>query len=300
MQGWGKFTIFARELLTYTYTITLTYHHRDMKISVIIPTFRPQDYLWECLDSMRSQTFPHEDFEVILVLNGAAEPYKGQIEQYLDTHMQGMNVRFIYTEQGGVSHARNLGLDVAQGDYITFVDDDDFISPRYLELLYDKAGADTIPLCYPLAFMDGTADYEPYFIAAHYREHPEKERYDFVKARKYFSGSVYKLVRREAIGSRRFDVRFRNGEDSLFMFLISDTFRYVAFASKDAVYYRRIRRNSAVTARRSRLSIVWNEIRRDVEIVRIYCSAPSQYRMRFFLTFLLASLSAMARTVRTN
>ena len=110
-----------------------------MKNSVVIPTYKPQSYLWDCLDSMVAQTLPKEDFELILVLNGCSEPWKSQIQEYLDSKMEGMNVKFFYTEQGGVSNARNMALDVAEGEYVTFIDDDDFISPRYLELLYEKA-----------------------------------------------------------------------------------------------------------------------------------------------------------------
>ena len=71
-----------------------------MKISVIIPTYKPQDYLWECLKSLVAQTFPKEDFEVILVLNGCCEPWKSNIQQYIDDRMQGMNVKYIQTDEG--------------------------------------------------------------------------------------------------------------------------------------------------------------------------------------------------------
>ena len=126
-----------------------------MKISVIIPTYKPQDYLWECLNSLVAQTFPKEDFEVILVLNGCCEPWKSNIQQYIDARMQGMNVNYIQTDEGGVSNARNIALDFAKGDYVTFIDDDDLISPTYLEELYEKAAPDTVSLCYPYAFNDG-------------------------------------------------------------------------------------------------------------------------------------------------
>ena len=103
------------------------------KISVIIPTYKPQDYLWECLDSLLIQTFPKEDFEIILVLNGCIEPYKSKIEQYIVDKMQGVNVNFIHTEVGGVSNARNIALDQTRGEFITFLDDDDYFSKTTLE-----------------------------------------------------------------------------------------------------------------------------------------------------------------------
>ena len=126
-----------------------------MKISVIIPTYKPQNYLWECLESLKMQTFPKGDFEIILVLNGCNEPYYSHIEDYLSLNMSDNVVNFIHVEHGGVSNARNVALNCARGEYIAFVDDDDFISPSYLEELYAKAAPDTISLCYPYAFKDG-------------------------------------------------------------------------------------------------------------------------------------------------
>ena len=102
-----------------------------MKISVIIPTYKPGAYIWECLDSLRNQTLPKEDFELILVLNGCKDPYYSQIQEYIDKNLIGNNVNFIQTDTGGVSNARNIALDVAKGEYITFIDDDDYISASF-------------------------------------------------------------------------------------------------------------------------------------------------------------------------
>ena len=107
-----------------------------MKISVIVPTYKPQAYLWECLDSLVAQSLSKDDFEVVLVLNGCKEPWKGEIEDYIEKSMRGMNVNFIQTDVPGVSNARNVALDNARGEYIAFIDDDDFISENYLETLY--------------------------------------------------------------------------------------------------------------------------------------------------------------------
>ena len=96
-----------------------------MKISVIIPTYKPQDYIWECLDSLIKQTFSCDDFEIILVLNGCNNPWQENIEKYVEKNMRGMNVQFFISEMAGVSNARNLGLDNAKGEYVTFIDDDD-------------------------------------------------------------------------------------------------------------------------------------------------------------------------------
>ena len=86
-----------------------------MKISVIIPTYKPQEYLWKCLDSLDRQTLSNDNFEVILVLNGCKEPYYSQIKNYI-AKRNDLNIIFIQTDEGGVSNARNKGLDIAKGN----------------------------------------------------------------------------------------------------------------------------------------------------------------------------------------
>ena len=117
-----------------------------MKISVVVPTYKPKYYLWECLNSLKEQTFPVDDFEILLVLNGCCEPYKSEIEEYLLKNVMS-NVYLIQVDQPGVSNARNIALDYAKGSYVAFIDDDDYVSPFYLEELYAKASLDTISLC---------------------------------------------------------------------------------------------------------------------------------------------------------
>ena len=95
-----------------------------MKISVIVPTYQPANYLWECLDSLCRQTLAPKEFEVVIVLNGCNEPYFGRIQQYIHAH-QNHNFQLIQTEVGGVSNARNIGIDQSKGEYLAFLDDDD-------------------------------------------------------------------------------------------------------------------------------------------------------------------------------
>lgn len=263
------------------------------KISVIIPTYKPQAYLWECLDSLLVQTFPKEDFEVILVLNGCAEPYKSKIEHYIVEKMQGMNVNFIHTEVGGVSNARNIALDQVKGSFITFLDDDDFVSPKFLDLLYKSANEETIALCYPYAFNDGNlAKQLPYRLTNVYEQLYKKKNWRVSsKARSFFSGPCMKLIPVNVIRERRFDIRFKNGEDSLFMFLISDKFKNISFTSKEAVYYRRYRQDSAIYVHRSKKDRLHNSQLMLREYINIYLKGG--YSNLFFLTRLLAELKCI-------
>ena len=95
-----------------------------MQISVIIPTYKPQDYIYQCLDSLCRQTMDTSLWEVIVVLNGCDAPWHNQLKEYATSHPQ-IQMHVIQTNEPGVSNARNIGLEYAQGEYITFIDDDD-------------------------------------------------------------------------------------------------------------------------------------------------------------------------------
>lgn len=260
-----------------------------MNISVIIPTYKPSFYLWKCLDSLVAQSFPKTDFEVLLILNGCCEPYNSQIKNWISGHSD-LQVQYIQTDQGGVSNARNIALDNAKGEYVTFIDDDDFVSPSYLEELYIRATPDTVSLCYPYAFKDGILDKQlkypltdTYYYCLSHKCNKLSSR-----ARKYFSGPCMKLIPMSFIQGRRYDVRFKNGEDSLFMFLISDKIDKVAFTSTKAIYYRRFRKDSAVSAHRSTNERIINNVRSIREYVRMYLNG--RYSTFFLLTRLIAEI----------
>lgn len=262
-----------------------------MDVSVIIPTYKPQNYLVTCLDSLCNQSFPRERYEIVIVLNGCKEPYEGRIKNYIKQHDR-LNVQFIQLDVGNVSNARNKGLDIAKGDFITFVDDDDYVSATYIEELFIKASRNIISLCYPLSFIDGTSNFEKYSITYNYLSVVCNGVQPFNNAKKFFSGPVYKLIHRDIIGERRFDKRFKNGEDSLFMFLISDRMINVDFTSKDAVYYRRIRNGSA-TRSIGFIKKVRAGVKYLLALHEIYWSSPSKYNLSFFLTRNLGAIHAM-------
>jgi len=265
-----------------------------MQISVIIPTYRPENYLFECLDALRAQTFPVSKWEGIVVLNGCNEPWQSQIKAYLERY-QLTNIRLLQTDQPGVSNARNMGLDAAQGEYIAFIDDDDYVSKVYLEQLAQIATPDTIAASYTRAFSD-KVDYIPYYIEQEYNNHAKDGKMPFHKARKYFSGPCMKLIHRDMIGVTRFNTAFQSGEDSLFMFEISNRLQYIQFTSQDAVYYRRMRSNSASNSlnRRETIKNSWQLIR---NYTRIFHNGKS-YLFRFYITRLLGAIHTIVNGTR--
>lgn len=103
-----------------------------MKISVIVPVYNVELYLIKCLDSIINQTY--ENLEIILVNDGSTDNSGKICDQY-----KGIDKRIlvIHKENGGLSSARNTGINVATGEFIGFIDSDDWIEPDYYELLYN-------------------------------------------------------------------------------------------------------------------------------------------------------------------
>ncbi len=99
-------------------------------ISIIIPIYNVEPYLRRCVDSLLQQTC--EDFELILVDDGSPDNCGAICDLYA---AQDSRVRVIHKPNGGLSDARNAGLEIARGEYIAFVDSDDWVAPNYLERL---------------------------------------------------------------------------------------------------------------------------------------------------------------------
>jgi len=103
-------------------------------LSIIVPVYNVEKYLARCLDSILAQTFT--DFELITVDDGSPDNCGKILDEYA---LKDERIKVIHKENGGVSSARNAGLDVATGEYIGFVDPDDTIFPDMYEHLYNEA-----------------------------------------------------------------------------------------------------------------------------------------------------------------
>lgn len=261
-----------------------------MQISVIVPTYRPQEYIYECLDSLYRQTLSADTWELIIVLNGCNEPWFSKLNEYLDTH-RFSNARLIQTDTPGVSNARNIGMEQAQGEYITFIDDDDYVSDCYLEELLKIATPTIIAASNTIAF-SAEEPYIPYYLESEYNNKSPFGIQPYYAAKKFLGGPCMKLIHRDIINRTLFDTRFRNGEDSLFMFAISCRMKLICFTSKEAVYYRRIRPNSATQSQKF-LPAMWNSLRLIHAYNAYFFRKPAKYNLYFYLTRIIGSIHAL-------
>lgn len=102
------------------------------KVSFIVPVYNTQEFLPRCLDSLLGQTCP--DIEIIVVNDGSPDGSAAIIDEYARMNSR---VRVVEKSNGGLSSARNAGMDVARGDIIDFVDSDDYVEPNLAEFLVD-------------------------------------------------------------------------------------------------------------------------------------------------------------------
>lgn len=101
-------------------------------VSLIVPIYNVEKYLDRCVKSLISQTY--KNIEIILVDDGATDSCGKKCDEYA---LRDNRIRVIHKKNGGLSDARNAGIEIASGDYIAFIDSDDFISDLYVEKLWN-------------------------------------------------------------------------------------------------------------------------------------------------------------------
>lgn len=182
-------------------------------ISVIVPVYNVEKYISKCLDSILAQN--HSNLEVLCVNDGSTDNSGKILDEYA---LKDDRIRVFHKENGGVSSARNLALDNATGEYIGFVDSDDYIAMNmYSELLsaIENNGAD-IAEC-SIAYVDENGDAKN----GAPRSYILSDKKDILKA--FFLKDIGvviwdKLFKSDAIKNQRFDVNYKIGEDSLFLY----------------------------------------------------------------------------------
>ena len=103
----------------------------NIKISIIVPVFNVEKYLCFCVDSLLNQTF--KDIEIILVDDGSPDSCPQMCEDYAQKDKR---VKVIHKQNSGLGYARNSGLDIAKGEFVSFIDSDDYISLDMYEKMY--------------------------------------------------------------------------------------------------------------------------------------------------------------------
>lgn len=182
------------------------------KISVIIPVYNTEHYLPRCIESILAQTFT--DFELLLIDDGSKDNSGRICDEYA---AKDSRIRVFHKKNGGVSSARNLGLDKAQGEWIAFVDSDDWIYTDYFEEMLSKSiHADLVVSSY---IVEGKID--PWDKPLNLQTYTKDSIRDCLEENIHnisFLAPWCKLFNRNIIEQKliRFNTFIKQGEDSLF------------------------------------------------------------------------------------
>lgn len=201
-------------------------------VSIIVPVYNAEKYLNRCIDSILSQTMT--DFELLLIDDGSKDNSGRICDEYATKDAR---VRVFHKPNGGVSSARNLGLDNAKGKWITFVDADDRCSCDYLEHLLSKVDDDTDLIISYAVICDSTG--EKAEVYPEYRVNATNFERLFVDSDMHWHTSPWAKLYRASIiyeNSLRFNEMMHIGEDADFLFsfmLITDKI----YVSSDTDYY---------------------------------------------------------------
>ena len=199
-------------------------------VSIIVPVYNAEEYLNRCVDSILSQTIT--DFELLLIDDGSKDNSGHICDEYSEKDTR---VRVFHKTNGGVSSARNIGLDNAKGEWITFVDADDVIRACFSDIDWNTLSEDLV--CFP--------SYSIYDDSTVVLNSIERRDGIYTPAKSFYCGILFevvlrttwsKLFKHSLIADLRFNMNIRIGEDQLFNLQYLHKTKSIRYKS-DIVFY---------------------------------------------------------------
>ncbi|MCQ2222844.1 MAG: glycosyltransferase [Bacteroidaceae bacterium] len=184
-----------------------------MKLSVVVPVYNVEEFLERCVNSILAQEFT--DLEVVLVDDGSSDGSPAICDRLASANA---NVKCIHTPNGGPGTARNVGIDNASGEWVTFVDSDDEILPNmYAELMPHTAHVDLVCCSFMEKNEDGTIVPLPHSNAIYQMDRDETLR-RFLMRDAIYSGCITKIYKKSMLDEKnlRFPLAIKSDEDCFF------------------------------------------------------------------------------------
>lgn len=219
-----------------------------MKLSIIIPAYNVEEYLSKCLDSILGQDY--SDYEVICVNDGSMDGTRAILEHYYGSHD---NLIVINQENAGMSASRNRGIEHAKGDYIMFVDSDDWLEPSSLRSLMESANGEDVIEFQCRKYYEESGNYSETPVAGSTKT--VCGGWDFFNQERLAVRDIHfvcvwqRLYRRGFLKEKnlRFEESVRRAEDDLFTTMVmwhAESVKVVSIV----VYNYRVRPNSITTS----------------------------------------------------
>ncbi len=256
------------------------------KVSVIVPVYNVEKYLEKCINSLIKQTL--QDIEIIFIDDGSTDNSKKIIDKYMLNYSE--RIKYLYKENGGLSSARNYGIPYAKGEYIAFLDSDDYIEPTMYEEMYNVAKKENSDMV------------ECDFIW----EYPDKQKYD--------CGQIYndkkealekarvvawnKLIKREILEKEKIEFPFGlRYEDVEFFYKLVPSLNKISFVKKFFIHYVQ-RNNSIVNTQNSKTMDIFKVLYNVIDYYKknnYYVEYKDQLEYTYTRLLLCSSLKRMCK-----
>jgi glycosyltransferase involved in cell wall biosynthesis len=263
-----------------------------MKISVIVPIYKVEPYLRKCVDSILAQT--HRDLEVILVDDQSPDGCPAICDWYASNDPR---IKVIHKKNGGLSDARNAGLEIATGDWLSFIDSDDWIEPQMYEKLLRNAEQTDAQISVGAVIAE--AETENGYVQLNPKEDlvisiTSMQRMEAIR---YFLGNSWsawdKIYRREVFEGIRYPVGEINEDEAIALYLL-DRCERVVYTSEPFYHYIR-RPESITTSPFSVKKLDWyRHSKANLEWIRKHYPALEEQALLRHRSCLLWSLTEMA------
>lgn len=216
-----------------------------VETTLIIPSYKAENYIKNCLESVKKQTMKRGRFEVLIVENGPRDSTEAVVEDTLKGERD-LNWELIYDPTPSLSNARNIGIQAARGQWVTWVDVDDSLSPNFLEALTESASDGIVPLAKVEDVDEGTGSHTQSIIAEQILALPAGVHSAETLWRS-LGFAACKLLPVAYARELKFDVNLRSGEDVAYFspFFAGGNFKFdTTPAHSGATYFRLVRSGS--------------------------------------------------------
>lgn len=201
-----------------------------MKVSILIPAYNVENYITKCLESVCRQT--HEDLQIVVIDDGSKDSTPQILWQWAEKDKR---IEFFSRENKGVAQTRNELLDHAKGDYILFVDSDDWIEPEMVATLVDISERNSVNL----VMCQNVHNKRNENIGNEISLWKKDTILNKFLEHRILTGALWnKLIKREIIGGLRFNPEIGYGEDALIMWNILNRIEEMAFTTNQFYHYR--------------------------------------------------------------
>lgn len=201
-------------------------------VSIIVPVYNLENYIENCLNSLLNQTY--RNLEILCIDDGSTDLSNEKISNLAKKDSR---IVYVFKENSGVSSTRNMGLETATGDYVMFIDGDDYIHPQAVEFLVkgiEDTNADVV--CSDFIETFETNHCQGDFQDVSFNILPLDKFFDTVSPFVYRS-SCGKLFTKRAAKSAIFPTGISNGEDTVYLFKVLDSASCVAYTDAKLYYY---------------------------------------------------------------